>query len=596
MSNIFNFRPGRKKTPDSDFLKDADDTVEFIYTGRDVRLGDAPRHFLKPETILRDWSNQELANIYRVKKLLDAAGVPNELERGISDEGDPWCIFCSLTGEVFIHLSRIDNGYVLDSPNLRAPIFGADFAELIEEFSAGALGKTPAVENGSRRVVKLHRNGKVFLHPSALLAALVWSIYLNSEDLVMFAPEDDALAGSAGEDAIATVNEMALTPEAGEAQAARDFMGTTALPDQMVATRLSDVSAPRDGSMLKDISGKMAMVAAHTPIAVGLSSIAIAFGIMSEGFFTSEPLETTSVSDLPLEVSSIDTTPVEREQDTTSRSPQFDLVAVLQSAFNHAPTPEEITQSALSIEIAGGIDLSAILSSVLPPPEQTDVQFDLKTAFQQSWADQGLQEAVMYAEAREKQQSKTAETSKADAQAAPAKPVETAAETGELVITSAKVDPIIDLASLTAFKNHTASVFQTFDFNGTVVEATFDIATLSPDASDLLAPWAEAAVDVPQMDTLEPDTIDLGAINANTVSTAPGFNLIDINARAFIEYLMGRSDGVEMISRPHEFVLLDFDALVSDQATHSMGWELEDGNTIVTIGLRSDFIEYDLIA
>jgi hypothetical protein len=59
MSNIFNFRPGKKETHDSDFLKDNDDTVEFVHTGKDVRIGEAPKHFLNPgyaDMLLRCWT------------------------------------------------------------------------------------------------------------------------------------------------------------------------------------------------------------------------------------------------------------------------------------------------------------------------------------------------------------------------------------------------------------------------------------------------------------------------------------------------------------------------------------------------------------
>jgi hypothetical protein len=600
MSNIFNFRPGKKETHDSDFLKDNDDTVEFVHSGKDVHIGEAPKHFLNPgyaDMLLRDWSNQELANVYRVKKLLDAAGVPNELERGISDEGDPWCIFCSLTGEVFIHLSRIDGGYVLDSPNLRAPIFGTDFAELIQEFSAGALGTSPAAEKGNRRVIKLHRNGKVFLHPSALLAALVWSIYLNSEDLVMFAPEDETLDGSAGNDAIALVNEMAMAPlTVGDAGAA-PFLETTVQPDQMITTRLADAGIVRDAGLVKDIYGKMTMIAAHTPIAVGLSSIAIAFGIMSEGFFDPATPDVITTPDMLAAAAVADITLAEREQESAARGPQFDLIAVLQSAFNHAPATPEQMQSALSIEIAGDVDLSTLLASVLPPAEQAGIDINLKGAFEKSWAELGLQEAVLYAEAREKQHAKTADKLNTETQTTTAAKQENAPENADIVITSAKVDPVLDLASLTAFKAYTASAFQTFDFGGVMVEATFDIASLSPDTTSLLGPWSDPSVDTLGMNDLtDTDTIDLGPVNDNPFTSAPGFDLIDASAQAFIEYLIGRDTGVEMISRPTEFVLLDFSALTSGQATHSMGWELEDGNTIFTVGLRSDFIEYDLIA
>lgn len=92
MSNIFDFRSRSAEPLNSDFLKDADDTVEFDLIGREADTGSLPQYYLRddmPGLVLRDWSNQELANIYRVKKLLDAAGVVNSLERGVTDEGIP---------------------------------------------------------------------------------------------------------------------------------------------------------------------------------------------------------------------------------------------------------------------------------------------------------------------------------------------------------------------------------------------------------------------------------------------------------------------------------------------------------------------------
>jgi hypothetical protein len=613
MSNIFNFRPGKKRSPDSDFLKDADDTVEFVHNGKGVSLGDAPQHFLQdPVSEVYDWTNQELANIYRVKQLLDAAGVPNELERGISDEGDPWCIFCKHDGDVFIHLCRIDLRYVLDSPNLRAPIYGDSFSELIEEFSGGALQNTPArmAAKGGSRVIKLERNGKVFLHPAALLAALIWSIYLNSEDLVMYVPEDDALAGGEGDDNIALINETALAPLTdSDAASAAQFLDTTALPDQVVGARMGETVVVRDGMAFKDIVSKTAMFATPSQIAVGLSSIAVAFGIMSEGFFD-DPTgqEIAAATDLTVEATAIEIADLEQqEQDTAARSPHFDLVAVLQSVFDHGPVPEQVLPSALSVEIAGMVDLSAVLSSMLPQPEQTDVAINLAGTFQDSWANDAQDEAHLATEVREKKASKSAEKTTEDA----TRKAETKVEVADVVIASSTAgsETPFEIASLLDLKAAMVDAFQTFDFGGEMVEATFDIATLSPITSTLLNPLPVADIPVttitqvekiaaPNVSLSEPETIDLAVIDTSAPApiTPTTFNLIDLNARAFIEYLMSRGDGVEMISRPSEFVLLDFDALESGQDTHSMGWALDDGNTVFTIGLKSDFIEYDLIA
>lgn len=612
MSNIFNFRPNKKESPNSDFLKDADDTVEFVHNGKEVCLGNAPQHFLQnpfpdplvPNPLIHDWSNQELASIYRVKQLLDAAAVPNELERGISDEGDPWCIFCKLDGEVFIHLCRIDHRYVLDSPNLRSPIYGANFSELIEEFSAGAVRSEPTAVKGGSRVIKLERNGKVFLHPAALLAALIWSIYLNSEDLVMYAPEEDALAGGESNDSIALINETALAPlVGGEATSAAQFMDTTALPDQVISARLAETPILRDGTPFKEIVSKTALCATPTQIAMGLSSIAVAFGIMREGFFDPVGEEAVAETNLPVEAIEIAIAPVALDQDSETRSPHFNQVAVLQSVLDHAPVALDQAPSALSVEIAGITDLSAVLSSMLSPPEQTDVTIDLTAAFQDSLANETQEEALLTDEVREKKQSKSTEVA-GDEAARPAE--ETVAEVAiaDVVLTSGTTnpEPVFALTSLLDFKATMSDVFHNFDFGGLTVETTFDIAALSPVTNTLLNPPSEAAPvvvrDMEQsvtLDLLEPDTIDLTAVDTATSSTS-AFNLIDLNARAFIEYLLSRGDQVETYSRPNEFVLLDFDALESGLEAHSMGWTLNDGNTVFAIGLRSDFIEYDLIA
>ena len=57
---------------------------------------------------LRDWTAQELAEFYRVEAALVTSGMRVESERGLSDEGDPWFIFCrSEDKEVIAHFARI---------------------------------------------------------------------------------------------------------------------------------------------------------------------------------------------------------------------------------------------------------------------------------------------------------------------------------------------------------------------------------------------------------------------------------------------------------------------------------------------------------
>src|SRR5579863_4682664 len=42
----------------------------------------------------RDWTQRELSEFYRVESALIQAGMALETERGVTDEGEPWFVFC----------------------------------------------------------------------------------------------------------------------------------------------------------------------------------------------------------------------------------------------------------------------------------------------------------------------------------------------------------------------------------------------------------------------------------------------------------------------------------------------------------------------
>ncbi|WP_282048348.1 hypothetical protein [Sulfitobacter mediterraneus] len=607
MSNIFNFRSKKTETLNSDFLKDADDTVEFDLIGCEAGTGDQPQHFLHediPSPAIQDWSNQELANIYRVKKLLDAAGVPNTLERGITDEGDPWCIFCTLGGEVFIHLCRVDNLYTLDSPNLRNPITGIDFADLIVEFSNGTLAQSPTTARN--RVIQLQRNGKVFLHPSALLAALIWSIYINSEDLVMLAPDDEADAGLGAADSIALLNEVVLAPlDTGEAAAVAQFMDTPLSANQIISARQTDAALraeeERDGTMMfRDFIGKSAMVASATPIAVGLSSIAIAFGIMSETFFDPSADTDMATLDLPMAEDSTETAVADQNSGDASRNTaQFDLATVLQSVFEHTPSLD-VAPSALSTEISADVNLSTLLSSILALPDPADVALSIAGGLQDSWADEEHAPVSFSDDPVPDQKTATADGELDKAQTTRSTTTDTQIESAESGITN-NSDAAFDFSGVLDFTTSMADAFKTFDFGGVQIQATFDIASITSGPSDTTNP--EPSNTEPLISDLlntltDPmDTIDLGGLPDNEPEQI--YDPLDVNARAFIQYLMNMSKTgeVEVIQTKSELILLDSEAILGAAGeTVQMGWSLADGNTVYTIGMRDDYIEYDLIA
>ena len=163
MSNIFDFPPDRRDRATPGFLQ----RLRLISCGSTISDDESGRGLeatrpIVPDLPSRDWTNQELASIYRVRSLLEAAGVSTAVERGLSDEGEPWCVFCRADGEVFMHLCRIDGRYLLGQPELARPLAGDTFAELVDSFSDGALSWPPMCADTRRgRVVRLDRDGNV---------------------------------------------------------------------------------------------------------------------------------------------------------------------------------------------------------------------------------------------------------------------------------------------------------------------------------------------------------------------------------------------------------------------------------------------------
>jgi hypothetical protein len=112
-----------------------------------------------------DWSAQEIAEFYRVEAALVQAGVSVIVDRGISDEGDPWFVFCRAADhEVIVHFARIAGQYIIATEAMGQTSTGKDFRRLLTEFVSRNPSLLPLSSGGG---------AKLFLHPAALLAAVV---------------------------------------------------------------------------------------------------------------------------------------------------------------------------------------------------------------------------------------------------------------------------------------------------------------------------------------------------------------------------------------------------------------------------------------
>ena len=130
--------------------------------------------FLAARRSSNDWTQRELAEFYRVESALLQNGLLVVTDRGLSDEGDPWFVFC-LSGneEVIAHFARIDGYYFVVSSAFSGVARGRDFKLLVREL----MEAHPLLLPGNHGC-----GSKVFLHPAASLAALLAASYLVSSE------------------------------------------------------------------------------------------------------------------------------------------------------------------------------------------------------------------------------------------------------------------------------------------------------------------------------------------------------------------------------------------------------------------------------
>jgi hypothetical protein len=112
----------------------------------------------------RDWSQNELAEFYRVEGALIRNGLAVVSDRGLTDEGDPWFIFFREDEqEPLVHFARIGSEYIIVSAAYGGILKGKNFKEMILDLL-------------SRHRISsedFSRSSNVFLHPAALLITLV---------------------------------------------------------------------------------------------------------------------------------------------------------------------------------------------------------------------------------------------------------------------------------------------------------------------------------------------------------------------------------------------------------------------------------------
>jgi hypothetical protein len=121
----------------------------------------------------KGWSNQEIAEFYRVVDVLRKAGLQVEVDSGETDEGDPWFVFLRPdTSEVVAHFARIGSEFIAVSGLNKDLYKGRDIRSVVSRMLQSHPVLLPQEEGA----------GRIYLHPSAALTAFVAAALLLSID------------------------------------------------------------------------------------------------------------------------------------------------------------------------------------------------------------------------------------------------------------------------------------------------------------------------------------------------------------------------------------------------------------------------------
>ncbi len=175
----------------------------------------------------RDWTSQELAEFYRVESALIQGGMRIVTDRGLSDEGDPWFVFCREdSGEPVVHFARIDSQYIIASPAYEGVARGLDFKPMVQDL----------ISRHKLAPVNTSEKSNILLHPAALLIVLVGIAFFKTPS------EAQASEGGKGDAPGAhVVNKSALLDILGREPAplGAGFMSSQAYDQQDMALKMS---------------------------------------------------------------------------------------------------------------------------------------------------------------------------------------------------------------------------------------------------------------------------------------------------------------------------------------------------------------------
>lgn len=561
---------------------------------------------------LGDWTNQELADLYRVESLLIQANIRISTGRGMTDEGDPWFVFCKEDGDVFVHLARIGETYLLDSPGLGEILEGHDFPELIGRFVRQIAARAAPDNNVVSLRPRMLHDQTIRLHPAVMLAALVWALYLASDDFVGVAHAmeeiDDRSSGSGGHFQHLMLTEALngkVEPEAALRQLSEQTDVKSPVSSSLAADRPALPTAGDSVRTSADLmrAGAVSPAGMHQTVQSVAASLAVI--AVSYGFHQIQEADVPSPRDIvSLESSGLAS---EHAKVTVPQAPEkTEQLSLLADGSGAAPKAVEDThkdssyeikmeraEASLDVLIKSAASESHAASVILTSEIQIEIQKISGTAHQDG---QTAQAAAGPQVASASSGTATANSGSATVSSGTSDTMPTQKSESTTSETSSVLKLISQyLGTVSDYKVGNVTVSTTTDVSS-IDKVLAHLNTASDAKGDTKAPTGTIAITSDSTHTEKAPTGSAGGTQPAT--PVPATALIphyDSKAQDFVNHFIQGTGSIEMMQFNSEIVLVDMNAINGIGGNAYMkSWVTDDGHVISTIGHLQDFVSYGL--
>lgn len=497
------------------------------------------------------WSNQELAEFYRVKNIFAQLNLPVILDLGVSDEGDPWLVFCNHSGDVFAHFCRIDQDYYLDSPGIEEPIIARNLRDLVDGF-------TQQQTSAKKKSDELN-NKVVILHPSILLAATVLALYFEIGSDHSYAANSSMDTQISSQDGDIIDVSMIAALDQSSAQKSHDVITHAELQGAPIVEKNSSAS---NFYTLSAIIG----ISTHFSSSDQALAKVIDVAIMGDGTITEQTRHSNTkaaADNLPEDLSRFDRQKSFEHFDNSSVSSSAPYIAVIDQRSN---------EKILSINSSNDLNIKNILDELDTLLSSTTVDLSKFEMARPAYA-----EALQNVDQEKNFDLNFGEVKKS--------------LLGSLLgLTSTKRD--VNFVETNGLADLLSKLSKIMNF-----EKVIDYSQVENNFSSQTKDGQIISVITPKFDQSLISIDPLAAINEH-ISTPDLSEMSVYNDQVsmLINFILTKGDKIDIVSLPKELLFVDLDALDSQpELVTAKSWITSDHGVISVIGYSKDFGGFHIV-